>query len=485
MPQQSDKGHVEQIRASLVYNDRTFEFLLPSADDHISKTINSGSFYEPELLEFLKAFLTEDDLVLDVGANIGNHTVFFAGVCGCQVEAFEPNAEASRYLGRNIELNALTSRVNVHNVALSDTEGRVSIDVSVPGNLGATSYKADELGVVTATTADSLSFGKKVRLIKIDAEGMDALVVKGAKHLIKDNRPIIVAEAVDSAALDQIAVELAAGEYVAVGCFNATDTYVFAPNKTASDRVLIARMEASGLLGVQQGLKALKKVVSANKLTLDKVAYLQRQLSEAVFGGVTPLKDAGPIQERIQKLSIEAVQANNELTTLREKLEQQQSDMFELLKQFGAVAFSAGDTGARLSHFSTDLSQVETRLQGYSVETEHLKSQLDVIAEKVELGLKANAQSAEQLTAAERKIELGLAASAEIEHLKSQLDIIAAKVELGLKSNAESAEQLAAAERKMELGFAENREVTEVYSVSLSQVLEAISEIEKQLAKGF
>ena len=49
MPQQSDKGHVEQIRASLVYNDRTFEFLLPSADDHISKTINSGSFYEPEL----------------------------------------------------------------------------------------------------------------------------------------------------------------------------------------------------------------------------------------------------------------------------------------------------------------------------------------------------------------------------------------------------------------------------------------------------
>lgn len=456
MPQQSENGQVDgQVKALLPYGNKKFNFLLPSANDHISKVIISGSFYELELLEFLKDFLAEGDLILDVGANIGNHTIFFAGVCGCDVEAFEPNDEASSYLGKNIELNALSSRVKVHKVALSDREGRVSINVSVPGNLGATSFKVDEQGSVPAATADSFAFGRKVTLIKIDAEGMDALVVAGAKRLIKDDRPIIVAEAADSSAFDHVAGELKSGGYVAVGCFNATDTYVFAPSKTASERTLIARMEANGLLRAQYGLKALTKAVAANKLSLDKVAHLQRQLTDAVFGGGPPLKDAGPIQGKVENLSGEAALVNKELAALRDKLEQQQSSMLEWLKQFGAVAYSAGDIGARLAHLSIDLSRVG--------EAAAAAGQKAAAAESLGEGaIQTGKDLSEKLELIAQQVA-GISRTVETDNLKSQLDLLAKKLELGLASNEEIAER---------------------HSAALLQVFDALSEIEKRYPDG-
>ena len=58
---------------------QAIHFVLPSAVDHISKTILAAKdFYEAELLETLHAELAPDDVVLDVGANLGNHTVYFS-----------------------------------------------------------------------------------------------------------------------------------------------------------------------------------------------------------------------------------------------------------------------------------------------------------------------------------------------------------------------------------------------------------------------
>ena len=360
MPQQGNKDRADTpVMATLGYGDKTFRFLLPSSQDHISKAIIGGSFYEFVLLDFLRRFLAPGDLVIDVGANIGNHTVFFAGVCGCRVEAFEPNVQASFFLKESVRLNSLDQQVVVHEVALSDRDGMLSIDVSPPGNLGATSFKADEQGSVPATTVDSLQFGKRVALLKIDAEGMDALVIAGAKRLIHGDRPLVVCEAAESASFDSIADVLAADDYVAVGCFNATDTYIFAPNKTAAERAQVAKLEAGGLLSVQHGLKELGSQMAANKRSLDKVALLQRQLVAAVFGGETPAESPLPLSSRIQKLSEGSASADGELLRLRERLEQQQAGLLNSLSQLGSVAYSAGDIGARLTQFSSDLARVE------------------------------------------------------------------------------------------------------------------------------
>lgn len=360
MRQQGNKDLADTpLMAALDYGHKTFRFLLPSSHDHISKTILAGSFYESVLLDFLKRFLAPGDLVIDAGANIGNHTVFFAGVCGCRVEAFEPNLRASFFLKESVRLNSLDQQVTVHEVALSDQDGMLSIDVSPPGNLGATSFKVDEQGSIPAITMDSLQLGERVALIKIDAEGMDALVIAGARRLIHGDRPLVVCEAAESAGFDRIADVLADDDYVAVGCFNATDTYIFAPSKTAAERALVAKLEASGLLSVQRGLKELGAQMAANKRSLDKVALLQRQLVAAVFGGEAPAESPVPLSRRLEELSEGSTSAEAELARLRERLEQQQSGLLNSLSQLGSVAYSAGDIGARLTQFSSDLARVE------------------------------------------------------------------------------------------------------------------------------
>lgn len=513
MPQQSERDPGDrQVSALLRYQDRKFSFLLPAADDHISKAILSGSFYEAELLGFLKEFLGDGDLVLDVGANIGNHTVFFAGVCGCEVEAFEPNCLASHYLKTNISLNALVERVRVHELALSNEEGRLSVDVSVPGNLGATSFKSDEHGAVVATTVDSLEFQKRVALIKVDAEGMDALVLAGAQRLIKRDRPLIVAEAADAAAFDRLAGELKSGEYVAMGCFNATDTYAFAPSKTAAERALIARMEASGLLGLQHGLKALKKTVAANKLSLDKVAQLQRQLTSAVFGEVTPKNDLVPIQDKVEKLSGEAVFVSQELAALRDKLERQQSSMLEWLKQFGAVAYSAGDIGARLAHFSVDLSRVgdaagaasqraaaaEALGEGAIQASNGLSSKLDLLAGQVTELSKVASLGLQATKLAEDANHNIAGLHGQVDEIRAAVDDIGASVasqmefhqSLDQRLQDYSAKsdtlrlQLDSVAQEVELSVASTGELAQRNSAAFLRISETVSEIEKSWAES-
>ena len=452
MPQQGNKDRADTpVMATLGYGDKTFRFLLPSSQDHISKTIIGGSFYEFVLLDFLRRFLAPGDLVIDAGANIGNHTVFFAGVCGCQVEAFEPNLQASFFLKESVRLNSLDQQVVVHEVALSDRDGMLSIDVSPPGNLGATSFKADEQGSVPATTVDSLQFGKRVALIKIDAEGMDALVIAGAKRLIHGDRPLVVCEAAESASFDRIADVLAVDDYVAVGCFNATDTYIFAPNKTAAERAQVAKLEAGGLLSVQHGLKELGSQMAANKRSLDKVALLQRQLMAAVFGGETPAESPLPLSSRIEKLSEGSASADGELSRLRERLEQQQAGLLNSLSQLGSVAYSAGDIGARLTQFSSDLARVEGAVSAVDARAgtaelmgrDALKMSGDVLGQLNALGERISALS-EMARLAEGMERDVAALNGTMEDIRSRTEMLGREAELQTERHRSLDERLQA-----------------------------------------
>lgn len=499
MPVQRENRPADDgVIAVLDHGGREFNFLLPSAEDHISKAIISGSFYESRLLEFLKDFLARGSLVLDVGANIGNHTIFFAGVCGCEVEAFEPNQEAGRYLRRNIELNDLGSLVTVHEVALSDKPGRVSVDVSVPGNLGATSFKADAHGSVEAAIADSFSFDKRVALIKIDAEGMDPLVVAGARGLIKRDRPVIVAEAADSAAFDRVASELASGEYVAVGCFNATDTYVFAPSKTASERALISKMEASGLLSIQHDLKVLAKAVAAHKTSLDKVAHLQRQLSAVVLGSKSAKVDGSPILGEVERLSDEAAAINAELSVLREKLEKQQSTMLEWATQISGVAYSAGEVTTRLSHLSVDISRAGEVAESASQKAhaaelagqnalqfnKALSDKLDLLAGRAEAlsALESSGARTAALVEDAHKSIHGL--SAQMDGVQMALEQVHSDLGSRLTDHQALRAQLDSVEQEVSLRLTSNEKLAEAHSSAFGQIADTFSALEDRWLDG-
>jgi FkbM family methyltransferase len=153
--------------------------------EYISNYLARGEFYETPLLNHIfKHYTGKLKSVVDVGANIGNHTVFFRDVMGVKdIACFEPNAENYRRLSKSAPY------AWKHQVALSNAEGTVS-SVEQPHNMGA-SYCTDG-GDIECATLDSFDLAPD--LIKIDAENMEARVLAGAVETIKKHQPILFVE---------------------------------------------------------------------------------------------------------------------------------------------------------------------------------------------------------------------------------------------------------------------------------------------------
>lgn len=153
--------------------------------EYISQYLSKGVFYEQPLLAYIASRYRGDlGSVVDVGANIGNHSVFFHDVMGVQdVTAFEPNEENYRRLKKSAPF------ATAYWSALSDHDGYVS-SVPQPSNMGA-SYCKDG-GDVACTSLDT--FNLSPDLIKIDAENMECEVLRGALGTIKRSKPILFVE---------------------------------------------------------------------------------------------------------------------------------------------------------------------------------------------------------------------------------------------------------------------------------------------------
>jgi FkbM family methyltransferase len=183
-----------------VYNlhSRNAPYTLAVPDgDHLDRVIARRKVpYELPAMRAIAALIPKDGVVVDVGANVGNHTVFWA-MHGFFVHAFEPHQAALSWLYRNIEDNKLAGRVAVYPVAIGGQEGRVSLNVK-DMHLGATSITVDEQGSVQMVALDSHLF-EKIDALKIDVEGHEAAVISGAGATLARHRPVIMAEAWSSA----------------------------------------------------------------------------------------------------------------------------------------------------------------------------------------------------------------------------------------------------------------------------------------------
>jgi FkbM family methyltransferase len=152
------------------------------ADGRLGDVISRGIPYEADLLEHIYEQRFKG-LALDVGAHIGNHTLWFAVVCGLTVHAFEP-IEVKR-LRLNVARNGIR-KVKVHPFALGAQEG------------WATAVGKGELAIGAGTLPVRMLDNLKlvgVGLIKIDVEGMEPEVLAGGEKTIRRDRPAIFAEA--------------------------------------------------------------------------------------------------------------------------------------------------------------------------------------------------------------------------------------------------------------------------------------------------
>ena len=152
-----------------------------TADGRIGAVIESGKPYESELLEAIyeEGFA---GVAVDVGAHVGNHSLWFSLVCGLQVVAFEP-----------INFPALCANV-AHNAAPI---------LICPVALGAEPGWAHSAGKgvlrhgdgsIPVATLDQYGL-RDVAVVKIDVEGMEPQVLRGAEQMILAERPVIFAEA--------------------------------------------------------------------------------------------------------------------------------------------------------------------------------------------------------------------------------------------------------------------------------------------------
>jgi len=174
----------------------------------IDLTIFALGAFERDTLRALEATVRDGATVLDVGANIGAHTLHLARLVGekGRVIAFEPTDFAVAKLRMNLRANPdLEKRVEVHQAFLVAKAG-APMDATVASSWPVDGTAADDAQMgsramnvagASATTLDSViaaAGDPEVQLIKMDVDGHELEVLEGAQVLLERSRPVIVME---------------------------------------------------------------------------------------------------------------------------------------------------------------------------------------------------------------------------------------------------------------------------------------------------
>ena len=171
-------------------------FYAPSDDDVIQAFHRRGRLYEEVELRLIASHLGHGAVVLDIGANVGNHTVFFARSCrASQVVVFEPNPAAITVLNANIRINRIGDVVDSRFLGIGVGAGSGSADLlETTGNLGVTRLIGRSDGPVGIKALDELHLDVRPTFIKIDVEGMEMDVLAGGMKLIEELKPSMYVE---------------------------------------------------------------------------------------------------------------------------------------------------------------------------------------------------------------------------------------------------------------------------------------------------
>ncbi|OGL53993.1 hypothetical protein A3K55_02200 [Candidatus Shapirobacteria bacterium RBG_13_44_7] len=163
-------------------------FYYQADDKYIGQRIALGK-YEPYLTKLMLGNVGRGETVVDVGANIGYYTVLL-GKKAKKVYAFEPEKTSFEILKKNVEVNKLKG-VELFGVALGGKKEKKKLEKS-KDNFG-DNRLSDKGGVVGVERLDDL-VKEKIGLIKIDTQGWEPEVIKGAREIIRKYHPKIFLE---------------------------------------------------------------------------------------------------------------------------------------------------------------------------------------------------------------------------------------------------------------------------------------------------
>ena len=167
--------------------------------------------YEPEISYLINYLIRDEDIVLDIGANVGLHTVAFARQASAgHIFAFEPVEEMAQALSINVALNGLTNVTIIHcGVGVEDGDVEMAVNVCGAGLEGTSTiagrthldhepknYQKRKIPIRQLDgLVESLEIDGRIGFIKIDTEGFETWVLEGGMATIRDHKPAMIIEA--------------------------------------------------------------------------------------------------------------------------------------------------------------------------------------------------------------------------------------------------------------------------------------------------
>lgn len=225
------------------YAGKSFVINGVNDDDYIYQSIKkAAAFYELDLLEYIGFILDskgeKNTLGIDVGANIGNHSVFFGTFLADFLLSIEPNPTVLPVLKNNLRSNVANYTLMECGVGDQAGTAMISVPKGAEKNIGMAKLSVSgSEGTIEVKTLDSIFEEKFIedgkpnyipRFIKIDVEGMELSVLKGAKQIIDTFKPDLFVEAPTAEEYLQIASFLDEFGYEKISRWAATPVYHFA-----------------------------------------------------------------------------------------------------------------------------------------------------------------------------------------------------------------------------------------------------------------
>lgn len=185
-----------------------YNIRVPSLKDGVGFALLIDAEYEPETLATMRMKLSEGDVFIDVGANVGSFALPGSEMVGPQgvVLAIEASEKIFKYLRQNITANAVTN-VCIINCAAAASSGVAKFFDAPTEQFGMGSlapWAGDEnagYAVESSTLEDILDQRsiewERVKFIKIDVEGFELDVLKGAERFLTSCSPCILFEFID------------------------------------------------------------------------------------------------------------------------------------------------------------------------------------------------------------------------------------------------------------------------------------------------
>ena len=173
--------------------------------DHVIGLNILRGHYEQDEIRFVRGLLKPGDAAIDVGAHIGFFTMQMAAAVGAagRVYAFEPLDSNADLLERSIAENGFADRVQFQRAAAGAAPGTATLTFPVETlnsggayllRSGSAPLAGNAKKDVPLVALDALDLRRPVRFIKMDVEGAEPQVLRGAARILKEDTPLILSE---------------------------------------------------------------------------------------------------------------------------------------------------------------------------------------------------------------------------------------------------------------------------------------------------